>query len=192
MPPTYTAGNVLSAVQALDAGQESFTRAQVAHIAAMAYDAGRSSTFLEDLAETVTVWEDRAEQRLTYEQRVAARIAEMERNAAMNRLRAGLPPRPVYTGGPVPWGDVDAPYDVLSQRDRDIMAAAAKVKPVGNQAEPGTAAYIEGWLEMKATLTAAEWQNVSASLSDRTLTAIGKAHANGRHLRIVRDTGRTA
>src|SRR5918995_1852441 len=129
---SYEAGHVLSAADALAGGQETFTREQVAQLVAMAFDSGRTSTWLEDIAETVSVWEDRAEARATYEERVQQRIKEMEHRAEMARLRAGLPTKEPYLGGPVAWGDGSTPYDVLTRRDRDILAAAEKLTPIGS------------------------------------------------------------
>lgn len=196
---TYAAGQVLSAVEALADGRELFSRSQVAQLCAMSYDSGRTAAYREDLAELHSVWEDRAERRQTYEQRVAGRITEMERAGEMTRLRAGLPPREPYRGGPVEWIDDGTPYDVLTAQDRRTIAVAEKIPPIGSQAAPGTREYAEGWREMRSRLTAWQWQNLtvgdSAPIGPRTLAGIqaldeeDQARRGDRHLRLVKESG---
>lgn len=203
MPTTYTAGSVLSAVEALDAVQQTFTRAQVGQLIAMAYDSGRTAGFRADLAELHSTWEDRAERRKTYEEKVSQRLAEMEHTAEMARIRAGRPVRKHYLGGPVEWGDVDAPYDVLTEQDRRTIAAAMLIPPVGSQAQPGTRQYAEGWREMRSRLTPWQWSNLTtgehAPIGARTLAMIRdldqadrQPQSGARHLRVVKDSGRVA
>jgi hypothetical protein len=172
----YEAGHVLSAVEALADGRELFTRGQVSQLLAMAFDSGRTASYREDLAELHSRWEDATEPRRTYEQRVQQRITQMEEAAEMTRLRAGLPPRDPYLGGPVEWIDDGTPYNVLTRRDRDVIAAAEKIPPIGNQAQPGTREYAQGWREMRERLTPRQWENLTtgeyAPIGPRTLAAI--------------------
>lgn len=197
----YEAGHVLSAVEALADGRELFTRSQVAQLIAMSFDSGRSVTHRANLADLYCTWEDHAERRSTYEQKVAARIAEMEEAGRMARLRAGQPERAPYMGGAVEWGDTDEPYDVLTRRDRDVIAAAEKIPPIGNQGEPGTREYAEGWRQMRATLTAWQWQTLTSGdhppVGARTLAAIRDLdHADRtqgrRRLQLVKNSGGAA
>jgi hypothetical protein len=100
---TPTAGGILAANAALqDPNRQAFTRAEVAYLMHLAYDAGRTATHLEDVARTHCAWEDRPFLRKTYEQWVADELAEMDRAARARAEREGRPYRE-YRGGPVDW-----------------------------------------------------------------------------------------
>lgn len=87
-----TPGMTLIAVAAMQR-QETFSRAQVAYLIAVAYEVGRRHTLAEDLHETIACWDADATPIQTREKRIAARLAEYERLSG--------PPR--YHGGPVDW-----------------------------------------------------------------------------------------
>lgn len=91
---TPTAGGILNAAAALqDPNRDTFTRAEVAYLMRLAYDSGRTATYLDDIARIHCTWADNAEPRRTYEQRVADELAQIEQQYG--------PPR--YGGGPVDW-----------------------------------------------------------------------------------------
>jgi hypothetical protein len=75
--PPLTAGVTLKAVDALEQ-QDTFTRAQLAYLIALAYQSGRAHAAAEDMAETAACWQEFAEPRTTREQRVAQRLADMQ------------------------------------------------------------------------------------------------------------------
>ena len=99
---TRDAGTALRAATALQRGQQTFTGEQVAYLMHLAYDSGRTATYLADLAEQHCNWQDHAAERRTYEQLVADRLAEMDRAARVRAEREGRPYR-IYPGGPVDW-----------------------------------------------------------------------------------------
>ncbi|WP_422744283.1 hypothetical protein ACN27B_08545 [Micromonospora sp. WMMD754] len=89
---TPTAGGILNAAAALqDPTRQTFTRAEVAYLMRLAYDSGRTATYLGDLAQQHCTWLDNATARRTYEQRIADELADIEAQYG--------PPR--YGGGPV-------------------------------------------------------------------------------------------
>lgn len=91
---TPSAGVTLAAAEALqDPTRETFTREQVAYLMRLAYDSGRTATYLDDIARIHCTGLDNAFLRRTYEQRVADELADIE-------ARFG-PPR--HHGGPVDW-----------------------------------------------------------------------------------------
>lgn len=93
--PRLSAGVTLRAADALRNGQETFTADQVAYLLHLAYESGRTATYLGDLAELYANWEaHRHEWQRTAEQRRAERRAVYDRYAA----ESGRPP---YYGGPV-------------------------------------------------------------------------------------------
>lgn len=102
-PPTLTAGVTLRAVEALETGQQTFTRAQVAYLLALAYDSGRTAAYREDLAEMHSTWEDRDERRRTYLERIAERLESYATAGERINSRLGRPKGYTYRGGPVDW-----------------------------------------------------------------------------------------
>lgn len=107
--PYSVAGITLSAVEAIQGGQETFTKEQVAYLFGLAYEIGRRHTLAEDLAETIANWDEhtlddgrctvvrpalRGAVRNVREKRKAARLAEYERLAGPPRFEGGLPPPP--------------------------------------------------------------------------------------------------
>lgn len=100
MSTTPSAGGILAAADALRGPQQTYTREQVAYLLRLAYDSGRTATYLDDLAQWHCTWADRPFLRRTYEQRVADETADMAARAARqpwNTLRGQHP------GGPVDW-----------------------------------------------------------------------------------------
>ncbi|MFG2165541.1 hypothetical protein [Micromonospora chersina] len=89
---TPTAGGILAAAGALqDPTRQTFTRAEVAYLMRLAYDSGRTATYLEDVAELHATWARHPIHRPTAEQRYEQRLTEMGgRDVA-------------YRGGPVDW-----------------------------------------------------------------------------------------
>lgn len=96
----------LAAADALLNGQQTFTRAQVAVVAALAYEAGLTARVEAERAEMLCTWADHEQARPTYEQRVAVRHAEMR--AGAERQRRWLTNRPTRTLG-CEWPPVAAP-----------------------------------------------------------------------------------
>lgn len=96
-----SAGVVLNAAEALRGGQELFTAPQVAVLMALAYDAGRTARYTQDIADMHAGWA-RTQWRRTHEERVAAELAEMDRQARARAAREGREYRP-HPGGPVDW-----------------------------------------------------------------------------------------
>ena len=110
--PYSIPGVTLSAAEALSAGQETFSSAQVAYLIALAYEIGRRHTLAEDLAETIAHWDERTLNdgrctvvrpalrdavRSVREKRKVARLAEYERVSGPARFAGGLPlPRSTY------------------------------------------------------------------------------------------------
>ncbi|MGW3808832.1 hypothetical protein [Micromonospora sp. NPDC005113] len=87
---TPTAGGILAASQALQATtRQTFTREQVAYLMHLAYDAGRTATYLDDIAELHATWARHRDPQPTAEQRYRQRMADMAE-------RGGD-----YRGGPV-------------------------------------------------------------------------------------------
>lgn len=101
---TPTAGGILAAADALqDPTRATFTREQVAYLMHLAYDAGRTATYLDDIARLHCTWADNADLlRQTYEQRVADEMAAMDAAGQARAAREGRPYRP-HPGGPVDW-----------------------------------------------------------------------------------------
>jgi hypothetical protein len=97
-------GMTLAAVEAMGS-QQTFTRAQVAYLVAVAYEVGRRHTLSEDLAETIACWDEHDTPRDVRARRVAARISAMTSSHASD-----------YLGGPVDWE--------TGQPVRDLGAAA--------------------------------------------------------------------
>lgn len=93
---------VLRAAAALRRGQQTYNAEQVAYLMALAYDSGRTATYLADLARQHCTGLDNATARRTYEQRVADELAEMD---AVARARAARERRPyrIHPGGAVDW-----------------------------------------------------------------------------------------
>lgn len=99
---TIEAGMTLRALAAIEAGQQTFTRAQVAYLINLAYETGRRHTLAENLAETIACWDARRTPAQTRDQRKAARMAEMDAYARARAEREGRPYAP-HLGGPVCW-----------------------------------------------------------------------------------------
>jgi hypothetical protein len=96
---TREAGTVLKAAAALQRGQQTFTGEQVAYLMHLAYDAGRTATILDDLAQVHASFAAHS-WRQTYEQWVTAQIAAMEATADRQPWNTW---RGQYPGGPVDW-----------------------------------------------------------------------------------------
>jgi hypothetical protein len=110
--PYSVPGVTLSAVEALTAGQEAYSSAQVAYLIGLSYEIGRRHTLAEDLAETIANWDEhtlddgrctvvrpalRSAVRNVRDRRKAARLAEYERLSGTPRFAGGLPsPRSTY------------------------------------------------------------------------------------------------
>lgn len=95
------AGGNLAAADALRK-QQTFTRAQVAYIAHLAYESGRTAAYRDDLAELHGTWaRHRAGRR--HAELVAERVAEYSDAAARLNARLGRPLGYRYDGGPVGW-----------------------------------------------------------------------------------------
>lgn len=88
---TPTAGGILAAADALQGPQKTFTREQVAYLMHLAYDAGRTATYLDDVAELHANWARQRDPRPAAEQRIAQRAADMAEQGGD------------YRGGPVDW-----------------------------------------------------------------------------------------
>ncbi|MFI6759439.1 hypothetical protein ACIBF5_09900 [Micromonospora sp. NPDC050417] len=110
--PVTTAGITLRAVDAIESGQQTFTREQAAYLMHLAFDAGRTATHLEDVAEVHCAAQDNATMRATYEAKVAVRMAEMSAAADRINHQLGRPPGYRYDGGPVDW-ETGAPLAAL-------------------------------------------------------------------------------
>jgi hypothetical protein len=75
---TPTAGGILAAAGALqDPTRQTFTRAEVAYLMRLAYDSGRTATYLDDIAELHATWARHPQHRVSGEQRYEQRLAEM-------------------------------------------------------------------------------------------------------------------
>lgn len=97
MTTNITAGTVLAAAEALrERRGGTWTDREVAVLLRLAYEAGRSDAYREDLAELRIQWEDNRLPRLTYEECVARRREEI-RSSRREDLR------PDHPGGPVDW-----------------------------------------------------------------------------------------
>ena len=89
---TPTAGGILAAAAALqDPTRQTFNREQVAYLMHLAYDAGRTATYLDDIAELHAGWARNRDPQPTAEQRYEQRLAEMGGRDC------------TYRGGPVDW-----------------------------------------------------------------------------------------
>lgn len=99
---TPTAGGVLAAVAAIH-HRETFTRKQVAYLMRLAYDSGRTATYVGDLAELHATWAQHPQQQVIAEERYQQRMAGMGANAAQINAELGRPPGYKYHGGPVDW-----------------------------------------------------------------------------------------
>ncbi|MGN9802041.1 hypothetical protein [Micromonospora sp. L32] len=99
---TPSAGGILAAASALQGPQQTFTREQVAYLMHLAYESGRTATYLEDVAELHATWARNPIHRPTAEQRYQERMAEMD---ALGQARAAAEGRPyrIHPGGPVDW-----------------------------------------------------------------------------------------
>lgn len=97
------AGVTLAAADALNSGQQTYTRAQVAYLMRIAYDAGRTARQREDLAELHTVWDDKAWRRKTHEQIIAERLHDYAQAGERINTRLGRPAGYTHPGGPVDW-----------------------------------------------------------------------------------------
>ena len=75
---TPTAGGILAAAGALqDPTRQTFTRAEVAYLMRLAYDSGRTATYLDDIAELHAGWARHPQHRVSAEQRYEQRLADM-------------------------------------------------------------------------------------------------------------------
>ena len=98
---TPTAGGILAAAAALqDPARQTFNREQVAYLMHLAYDAGRTATYLDDIAELHAGWARNRDPQPTAEQRYLERMAEMDAHAQARAAREGHPYAP-YRGGAV-------------------------------------------------------------------------------------------
>lgn len=97
-----TPGITLSAIEAIQGAQDTFTRAQVAYIAAVAYETGRRHTMAENIAETIHRFDTklpdagrcvvtRPRFKAVADRRKAARLAEYERLSGSPKFQGGLP-----------------------------------------------------------------------------------------------------
>lgn len=86
----------MAATAALQGGQETFSRAQVAYLIHLAYEAGRLHGYSEEVAETVGTWMEHAEPRKTRADRIAERLADYERLSGPPRFHGGLPKPTTY------------------------------------------------------------------------------------------------
>lgn len=100
---TPSAGGILAAADALQGPQRTFTRAQVAYLMRLAYDSGRTATYVGDLAELHAGWARHPFQRVTADERYRERMAEMAAAGAQINAELGRPPGYRYDGGPVDW-----------------------------------------------------------------------------------------
>jgi hypothetical protein len=96
------AGPVLSAAEALTGEQETFTRAQVAHLISLAFESGIRfrATYAE--GELLASWAAHHAAPPTRQERIAAELAAVDRAARLRAEREGRPYR-IYRGGPVDW-----------------------------------------------------------------------------------------
>ncbi|MDG4770677.1 hypothetical protein [Solwaraspora sp. WMMD792] len=90
------AGTVLRAAEALGE-RETFTREQVAHLLALAYQSGRADRHAAEVAELRASWTERPVPRPTREQRIRAEVDAMAAYAAAQETTW----RGQYPGGPV-------------------------------------------------------------------------------------------
>lgn len=95
------AGVILRAADALTGGQQTFSAAQVAVLLSLAYDAGRTAAYAEDIADRHAAWAA-GHWRIARADRIAAELADMDQAARVRAARDGRPYRP-HPGGPVDW-----------------------------------------------------------------------------------------
>ena len=112
---TPSAGDILAAADTLQGPQQTFTRDEVAYLMHLAYDAGRTATYVEDIAELHATWARNPIHRPTAEQRYRERMAEMDALGQARAAAEGRPYRP-HPGGPVDWhtGRVLAPGEQVT------------------------------------------------------------------------------
>lgn len=122
---TTNPGTTMRAADALRAGQQYYTDAQVAYLIALAYQTGRIHAAAEDMAEIAGCWEELAQPGPTREERVAARLAEMDRTARIRAAREGRPYR-IHEGGPVDW-ETGAPLHPRTPRNHLTLVRAKAV-----------------------------------------------------------------
>lgn len=100
---TAPAGVILAAADALNSGQQAFTRAQAAYLMRIAYDAGRTARYREDLAELHSTWDGSTWRHKTNEQMVAERLSGYAQAGERINIRLGRPAGYTHPGGPVDW-----------------------------------------------------------------------------------------
>lgn len=125
-----TAGVTLGAVAAM-AGQETFSRAQVAYLVSIAYATGErlgaGMRDRADVAEMRAVAAEHYEPRATREIRVARRVAEMDRAQEMAALRRGNTVVDDHPGGAA--ADWDGAPEVAA-RAAELNAALCRMPKV--------------------------------------------------------------
>lgn len=87
------AGTTLAAVDAINSGQQTFTRAQVAYLMHLTFLSGIEHARTFGTAILIAGWDINTTPRRTRDLLIAERLAEYERTAGPAR----------YTGGPVDW-----------------------------------------------------------------------------------------
>lgn len=96
------AGTVLRAIDALNGGQGTFTRSQVAYLLHLAFESGirYQGTFAE--GEMLAGWTAHHDTPPSRKERIAAELATVDHRARIRAERQGRPYR-IHPGGPVDW-----------------------------------------------------------------------------------------